>query len=367
MLAYCCCFLKTVKTHRQSSWRWGATAWPGRAGTAQGRGGRVRAACDSGRGTCATTPSTPQRRRRRPQPPRPRPPRPTSAASASTTECSEASDCRLDLSHRQRQHLVSRLGSRYFDAASNMESTGWRGNLSIASSEAWNDSTHLWICSSWAVRRPRHRRAASWRPPARRRRRPRPRPRTRLRRGSCRPGRRDWRSSAPATSLWSRRPTPKKPVEPTFGVALWKTIRLGVEFGYIIHGTYHPAAYIGHCRPEPNFSIRKPPDISSSSAVISATLRGAIGEHLRAESRTNCPNCRCGCLRDTLPGSHSHTCLQTQVIVFHSCEMAPTKRTRLTWKEKVVILDEVKLLKHGTSQRSATEQLDIIGLSCFHN
>ena len=44
--------------------------------------------------------------------------------------------------------------------------------------------------------------------------------------------------------------------------------------------------------------------------------------------------------------------------------MAPTKRTSLTWKEKVVILDKVKLLKHGTSQRSAAEQLDIIGFGC---
>ena len=44
--------------------------------------------------------------------------------------------------------------------------------------------------------------------------------------------------------------------------------------------------------------------------------------------------------------------------------MAPTKRTSLTWKEKV-ILDKLKLLKHGTSQRSAAEQLDIIGFGCF--
>ena len=50
-----------------------------------------------------------------------------------------------------------------------------------------------------------------------------------------------------------------------------------VEFGYIIHGIYHPAANIGHFRPEPNFYIVKPPDISSSPPVISATLRGARG------------------------------------------------------------------------------------------
>ncbi len=48
--------------------------------------------------------------------------------------------------------------------------------------------------------------------------------------------------------------------------------------------------------------------------------------------------------------------------------MAPTKRTSLTWKEKVVILDKLKLLKkHGTSQRSAAEQLDIIRFGCFQN
>ena len=47
--------------------------------------------------------------------------------------------------------------------------------------------------------------------------------------------------------------------------------------------------------------------------------------------------------------------------------MAPTKRTRLTWKEKVVILDKLKLLKHGTSQRSTVEPLGIIGFGCFYN
>ncbi len=47
--------------------------------------------------------------------------------------------------------------------------------------------------------------------------------------------------------------------------------------------------------------------------------------------------------------------------------MAPTKRTSLTWKESLVILDKLKLLKHGPSQRSAAEQLKIIGVGCFHN
>ena len=45
--------------------------------------------------------------------------------------------------------------------------------------------------------------------------------------------------------------------------------------------------------------------------------------------------------------------------------MAPIKRTSLTWKEKLVILDKLKLLKHGTSQRSAAEQLNIIGFGFF--
>ena len=34
-------------------------------------------------------------------------------------------------------------------------------------------------------------------------------------------------------------------------------------------------------------------------------------------------------------------------------------------KEKVVILDKLKLLKHGTNQRSAAEQLNVIGFACF--
>ncbi len=47
--------------------------------------------------------------------------------------------------------------------------------------------------------------------------------------------------------------------------------------------------------------------------------------------------------------------------------MAPTKRTSLTWKEKVVILEKLELLKHVPSQRSGAEQLNIIGFGCFHN
>jgi len=47
--------------------------------------------------------------------------------------------------------------------------------------------------------------------------------------------------------------------------------------------------------------------------------------------------------------------------------MTPTKRTSWTWKDKVVILDKLKLLKQGTRQCSAAEQLNIIEFACFHN
>ncbi len=36
-------------------------------------------------------------------------------------------------------------------------------------------------------------------------------------------------------------------------------------------------------------------------------------------------------------------------------------------ERKVAILDKFELLKHGTSQRSAAEQLEIIGFGCFHD
>ena len=39
---------------------------------------------------------------------------------------------------------------------------------------------------------------------------------------------------------------------------LYYSLTNTVEFGYIIHEIYHPAAYIGHFRPEPNFYIIKP-------------------------------------------------------------------------------------------------------------
>ena len=47
--------------------------------------------------------------------------------------------------------------------------------------------------------------------------------------------------------------------------------------------------------------------------------------------------------------------------------MAPTKRTSWTWKDSVGILDKLELSKRGTSQRSAAEQLDIIGFGLFLN
>ena len=71
---------------------------------------------------------------------------------------------------------------------------------------------------------------------------------------------------------------------------------------------YHPAVYIDHFRPEPNFYISKP------------------------------------------SGYITHTCLQTRVIVFPSCKMAPMKRTSLTWQEKVAIPDEARALE--TRQKS---------------
>ena len=49
-----------------------------------------------------------------------------------------------------------------------------------------------------------------------------------------------------------------------------------IEFGYIIHGIYHPAAYIGHFRPEPNFYI-----IKSSGYIIQPS--GYIGHFERCE------------------------------------------------------------------------------------
>ena len=52
---------------------------------------------------------------------------------------------------------------------------------------------------------------------------------------------------------------------------------IAVEFARIIHGMYHPAAYIGRFRPEPSFYMITPTDISSSLTVRSTTLRGARG------------------------------------------------------------------------------------------
>ena len=46
--------------------------------------------------------------------------------------------------------------------------------------------------------------------------------------------------------------------------------------------------------------------------------------------------------------------------------MAPTKRTNLTWKEKMCDPGQARALETWrTSQRSAAVQLDIIGFGCF--
>ena len=40
---------------------------------------------------------------------------------------------------------------------------------------------------------------------------------------------------------------------------IWRTYpAITVESGYIIHGIYHPAIYIGYFRAEPNFYVTKP-------------------------------------------------------------------------------------------------------------
>ena len=147
--------------------------------------------------------------------------------------------------------------------------------------------------------------------------------------------------------------------------SVWKAIIATVEFGYIIHGIHHPTAYIGHFRPEPNFYIINSPDISSSPPVISVTLRGARGNicALRAAQIALIAGVAAWETLSWQP--QPHTCLKTWVTVFRSCKMAPMKRTSLTWKEKVVILDELKLLERGTGQRSAVEELNLIGYGFF--
>ncbi len=104
---------------------------------------------------------------------------------------------------------------------------------------------------------------------------------------------------------------------------------------------YHPAAYISHFRPEPNFSIIKP-----SGYIIQPS--GYIGHFERCGS-TATPVCK------------------RKRLCFIRARWLGTKRTSLTRKEIVAILDKLELLKQGTSQRSAAEQLDIIGLGCFHH
>ena len=101
--------------------------------------------------------------------------------------------------------------------------------------------------------------------------------------------------------------------------------------------------------------------------VVSATLRGARGNlcALRAAQIARISGVAAW---ETLflAATATPVALQTQVIVFHSCKMAP-QRNGQVWhgKRKVAILDKLKLLKHGTSQRRAAEQLDIIGFGLF--
>ena len=68
-------------------------------------------------------------------------------------------------------------------------------------------------------------------------------------------------------------------VHPDRTVIVRIIVPAAVESGHIIHGIYHPAAYIGHFWSKPSFYMIKPPDMSSSSPVISATLRGARGNN----------------------------------------------------------------------------------------
>ena len=62
----------------------------------------------------------------------------------------------------------------------------------------------------------------------------------------------------------------------------WFTFIGTVELGYIIHGIYHPAAYIDHCRPEPNFYIIKPSGYIIQPSGYIGHFERCEREHLRA-------------------------------------------------------------------------------------
>ena len=57
----------------------------------------------------------------------------------------------------------------------------------------------------------------------------------------------------------------------------WKIFESTVESGYIIHGIYHPATYIGHFRLEPNFLNDKTLWICHPALRLYRPLRGARG------------------------------------------------------------------------------------------
>ena len=59
-------------------------------------------------------------------------------------------------------------------------------------------------------------------------------------------------------------------------------LETAVEFGYIIHGIYHPAASIGHFRPEPNFDIIKPSGYIIQPSGYIGHFERCQREHLRA-------------------------------------------------------------------------------------
>ena len=105
--------------------------------------------------------------------------------------------------------------------------------------------------------------------------------------------------------------------------------------------------------------------MSSSSPVISATLRGARGNicALRAAQIALIAGVVAW---ETLPRVATATPVcKHEWLCFICARWLQRNGQVLTWKEKVVILDKLKLLKRGPSQRSAAEQLDIIRFGCF--
>ena len=98
--------------------------------------------------------------------------------------------------------------------------------------------------------------------------------------------------------------------------------------------------------------------IVQPSGYISATLRGARGNIRALRAAQIALNCRCGCW--------SRTCLQTRVIVFHSCEMAPTKRTSFDTERKSCDPGQAQALetRHKSTQCSRATRHHRIRLFC---